>query len=63
MAEWKQMGGRTGTQVTHCGTSSSMRESVRGPMADYMSGSSNGRPVICQHPMSKNLTHQQCEET
>ncbi|CAI9621992.1 unnamed protein product [Staurois parvus] len=28
-----------------------------------MEDSSNGRPVICQHPMSKNSTHQQCEET
>ncbi|CAI9548964.1 unnamed protein product [Staurois parvus] len=38
-------------------------EAVQGPMADYGPGSSNGRPVICQHPMTKNGTHQQCEET
>ncbi|CAI9562009.1 unnamed protein product [Staurois parvus] len=29
-------------------------EAVQGPMADYGPGSSNGRPVICQHPMTKN---------
>ncbi|CAI9588433.1 unnamed protein product [Staurois parvus] len=40
--------------------SSSMRRRVQGPMADYGPGSSNGRPVICQHPMTKNGTHQQC---
>ncbi|CAI9565569.1 unnamed protein product [Staurois parvus] len=56
------MGGGTGTQVT-LWAQQHHEESVRGPMADYMSGSSYGRPVICLHPMSKNLTHQQCEET
>ncbi|CAI9538720.1 unnamed protein product [Staurois parvus] len=43
MAEWEQMGGGTGPR-SHCGTSSSHEESVRGPMADYVPGSSNGRP-------------------
>ncbi|CAI9565187.1 unnamed protein product [Staurois parvus] len=54
-------------------------EAVQGPMRDsglgssmrrrYRAhgrlgpGSSYGRPVICQHPMTKNGTHQQCEET
>ncbi|CAI9622096.1 unnamed protein product [Staurois parvus] len=62
MAEWEQWEAVQGPR-SHYGPSSSHEESVRGPMADYMSGSSYVRPVICLHPMSKNLTHQQCEET
>ncbi|CAI9542018.1 unnamed protein product, partial [Staurois parvus] len=76
MAEWEQWEAVQGPR-SHCGPSSSVtrryggpwpiwglhEELVRGPMADYVPGSSNGRPVICQHPMSKNSTHQQCEET
>ncbi|CAI9561278.1 unnamed protein product [Staurois parvus] len=38
-------------------------EAVQGAMADYGPGSSNGRPVICQHPMTKWNATQQCEET
>ncbi|CAI9590857.1 unnamed protein product [Staurois parvus] len=59
--ETAAMGGRTGThdrlwtwqQHEEEGPGSSMRSAVQGPMADYGPGSSNGRPVICQHPMTK----------
>ncbi|CAI9596627.1 unnamed protein product [Staurois parvus] len=60
--ETAAMGGRTGTHET-LWTWQQHEEAVLGPMADYRPGSSNGRPVICQHPMTKNGTHQQCEET
>ncbi|CAI9575928.1 unnamed protein product, partial [Staurois parvus] len=53
------MGGGTRTNVT-LWTQQQRDQAVRGPMADYRPGSSNGRPVICQHPMTKNVTHQQC---
>ncbi|CAI9543639.1 unnamed protein product [Staurois parvus] len=39
--------------MRHSGPWQQHEESVRGPMADYGPGSSNGRPVICQHPMTK----------
>ncbi|CAI9556970.1 unnamed protein product [Staurois parvus] len=61
--ETAAMGGRTGTHEK-LWTWQQHEEAYRGPMADYGPGSSNGRPpVICQHPMTKNVTHQQCEET
>ncbi|CAI9589110.1 unnamed protein product [Staurois parvus] len=41
MAEWEQWEAVQGPR-SHYGPSSSHEESVRGPMADYMSGSSNG---------------------
>ncbi|CAI9613412.1 unnamed protein product [Staurois parvus] len=37
MAEWEQWEAVQGPR-SHCGPSSSHEESVRGPMADYMSG-------------------------
>ncbi|CAI9621387.1 unnamed protein product [Staurois parvus] len=42
------------------GPGSSMRRRYRGPWQIRGPGSSNGRPVICQHPMTKIGTHQQC---
>ncbi|CAI9565114.1 unnamed protein product, partial [Staurois parvus] len=50
--ETAAMGGRTGTHET-LWTWQQHEEAVQGPMADYGPGSSNGRPVICQHPMTK----------
>ncbi|CAI9543207.1 unnamed protein product [Staurois parvus] len=52
MAEWEQWEAVQGPR-SQCGLSSSHEESVRGPMADYVPGSSNGRPVICQHLCQK----------
>ncbi|CAI9605468.1 unnamed protein product [Staurois parvus] len=60
--ETAAMGGRKGTHE-RLWTWQQHEEAVQGPMADYGPGSSNGRPVICQHPMTKNGTQQQCEET
>ncbi|CAI9581714.1 unnamed protein product [Staurois parvus] len=50
--ETAAMGGRTGTHDT-LWTWQQHEEAVQGPMTDYGPGSSNGRPVICQHPMTK----------
>ncbi|CAI9614989.1 unnamed protein product [Staurois parvus] len=50
--ETAAMGGRTGTH-DRLRAWQQHEEAVRGPMADYGPGSSNGRPVICQHPMTK----------
>ncbi|CAI9618663.1 unnamed protein product [Staurois parvus] len=60
--ETAAMGGRTGTHDTLWTWQQHEEAAVQGPMADYGPGSSNGGPVICQHPMTKNGTHQQCEE-
>ncbi|CAI9605248.1 unnamed protein product, partial [Staurois parvus] len=43
------------------GPGSSRRRRYRGPWQIRGLAAAMGRPVICQHPMSKNLTHQQCE--
>ncbi|CAI9544558.1 unnamed protein product [Staurois parvus] len=51
--ETAAMGGRTGTHEYTLDLAASMRRRYGGPMADYGPGSSNGRPVICQHPMTK----------
>ncbi|CAI9543676.1 unnamed protein product, partial [Staurois parvus] len=59
--ETAAMGGRTGTHDT-LWTWQQHEEAVQGPMTDYGPGSSMRSPVICQHPMTKNGTHQQCEE-
>ncbi|CAI9617261.1 unnamed protein product [Staurois parvus] len=50
--------------MRYSGPGSSMRRAVRGPMADYEPGSSNGRPCnLPAQPIRQNGTHQQCEET
>ncbi|CAI9554031.1 unnamed protein product, partial [Staurois parvus] len=50
--ETAAMGGRKGTH-DRLRAWQQHEEAVQGPMADYGPGSSNGRPVICQHPMTK----------
>ncbi|CAI9620203.1 unnamed protein product [Staurois parvus] len=52
MAEWEQWEGGTGTHVT-LWTQQQRDQAVRGPMADLGPGSTYGRPVICQQPMTK----------
>ncbi|CAI9604180.1 unnamed protein product [Staurois parvus] len=46
------------------GPGSSLRRRYRGPwQIRGLAAAMGGTPVICQHPMTKNVTHQQCEET
>ncbi|CAI9552759.1 unnamed protein product [Staurois parvus] len=47
------MGGGTGTPRSQLWAQQQRDQAVRGPMADLGPGGSYGRPVICQHPMSK----------
>ncbi|CAI9577982.1 unnamed protein product [Staurois parvus] len=61
--ETAAMGGRTGTHDRLWTWQQHEEWRYRGPWQIRGPGSSYGRPVICQHPMSKNSTHQQCEET
>ncbi|CAI9572947.1 unnamed protein product [Staurois parvus] len=49
--------------MTDSGLGQQHEERYRGPWQIRGLAAAMGRPVICQHPMSKNSTHQQCEET